>query len=96
MRGHRMTHGGWLPALITLAFIVLMLASPALSQQSADEGKLTAEQWCSACHLIDGHGTAIDGAPPFRTVARLTTSPAASPPGVRRRGAWDSRAAAPA
>lgn len=69
MRDQSNVHSGWRLAVVTLALIIVMRAAPALSQGDAEVGKRTAESWCSSCHLVDGVGTAIDGAPPFRAVA---------------------------
>lgn len=69
MRDHHSVHAGWLLAVVALALFIVMRATPALSQGDAEVGKRTAESWCSSCHLINGHGTAIDSAPPFRSIA---------------------------
>ncbi len=69
MRDHHTVHAGWLLAVIVLALVLVMLATPALSQSDAVFGKQTAESWCGSCHLVDGVDTAIDGAPPFRSIA---------------------------
>jgi mono/diheme cytochrome c family protein len=69
MRDQSNVQAGWLLSVVALALIIVMRAAPGLSQGAADDGKRTAETWCSSCHLVDGVGTAIDGAPPFRAVA---------------------------
>ena len=69
MRDHKTVHAGWLLAVIVLALVLITFAAPALSQGDAVVGKQTAESWCGSCHLIDGVGPAIDGAPPFRSIA---------------------------
>jgi len=37
------------------------------------QGRIIAEQWCAACHYIDGRQAATDAAPPF---AQMSNDPA--------------------
>jgi mono/diheme cytochrome c family protein len=33
------------------------------------QGRVVAEQWCAACHFVDGRQEATDAAPPFAQMA---------------------------
>lgn len=53
-----------------LAGIATAHASLALAAGNAEAGRLLAQRWCSACHLVPGARTASDAAPSFVSVAK--------------------------
>ena len=61
--------------IANLLLLVAALALPALAQQAqppgdAARGKTLAQHWCSDCHLLKGEKQAVEGIPPFETIAR--------------------------
>lgn len=57
---------------LLLAVILLsLLAAPSFAEGDATRGKEIARAWCAGCHVVEPSPTttAIDGAPPFATIA---------------------------
>ena len=56
--------------LFAVACVALAIATSGQAT-GADirQGKIIAEQWCAACHFIDGRTEATDAAPPFAQMA---------------------------
>ena len=54
--------------LFAAAFVITTWTTP-VAAGDVERGRETAVQWCSECHLVGEQGTAIDGAPPFASVA---------------------------
>jgi mono/diheme cytochrome c family protein len=64
-------------ALIAAAGVAAFLAaSPSMAAEAANGAEL-AQRWCTSCHVVSdtGQGTAQQGPPTFRSIARGGQSP---------------------
>jgi mono/diheme cytochrome c family protein len=62
-------------AVTTALFLAAAgFAFPAAAQGDLKTGTVIAETWCAACHAIKRGTSAMDAAPPFRTLARERTA----------------------
>lgn len=55
----------------TLSALVaaILLASPTLALDEAEQGRVVAETWCASCHAVGtAQDTAIAGVPSFRSI----------------------------
>jgi mono/diheme cytochrome c family protein len=56
-------------SVLVSASVILAGAGLAHAAGSAEAGKALAEEVCSNCHLVEGRMTAMDAAPPFKSIA---------------------------